>query len=148
MNLIFTISGNQISNPKKMRKFFEEHENGTFLLTSKPVKSRSLMQNAYFHGPVLDLVLQGLRDAGFNDVQTPEDAKKIVKGLFLKKQFVNQETGHVIEYIEETHKLTKIEFCEFIEKIQQWSAEYLGVIIPDPNSQLQFFEDTPMISGD
>jgi hypothetical protein len=139
METIFTIKDGQITAKNKMRKFFEEHEPGTYLLVSKPIKRRSLSQNNYFHGPVLDYVLNGLQGMGFNEVRTPEDAKNVVKGLFLKKKFVNQETGEVIEYIQETHKLTKSEMMEFIENIQRWAAEYLNISIPSPNVQLSAF---------
>ena len=139
METIFTIKDGQITAKNKMRKFFEEHEQGTYLLVSKPIKRRSLSQNAYFHSVVLDYVLHGLRDLGFDEIRTKEDAKLLVKYKFLRKQITNKETGEVIEYIQETHKLTKSEMMEFIENIQRWAAEYLGVVIPSPSEQLAAF---------
>ena len=136
METTFTIlSDGTIGNPKAVRKFFDSHEPGTWVLSSKAKNVRSLQANKYFHGPVLDYVFQGLVDAGFDDVKSKEDAKKVVKVLFLKREFVNKQTGEVITYIEETHKLTKDEFNTFIQDIQKWAAEFLSVVIPDPGAQ-------------
>jgi len=43
----------------------------------------------------------------------------------------------VLETIGSTTKMNTIEFSSFIEQIQQWSAEYLGVDIPSPNESLE-----------
>jgi hypothetical protein len=138
MDTIFTItSTGEIANRKKMAAFFKVIEPGTYLLTVKSAKQRSLPQNSYFHGPMLDLVLMGLRDAGFDEVKTKEDAKRVVKGLFLKRQIGSIETGEVIEIIRDTSELTTTEFCEFIADIQKWASEFLSVVIPDPGEKLE-----------
>ena len=140
MQAIFHIKEDgSIANPKTVRKFFEQHNPGRYSLVSKSANTRSLPQNAYFHGPMLDYVFNGLRDIGFDDVRTKEDAKLVVKYLFLKKQIGSTETGEVIEIIRDTASLTKEEFNLFIEEVQRWAAMFLNVVIPDPGTALQAF---------
>jgi len=138
--IFFTIlPDGSIQNKKSMAKFFSELNPGRYSLVSKSANTRSLPQNAYFHGPMLDYVFNGLRDMGFDDVQTKEDAKLVVKSLFLKKQIGSTETGEVIEIIRDTASLTKEEFNLFIEEVQRWAATFLNVVIPDPGTALQAF---------
>ena len=88
---------------------------------------------------MLDYVFNGLRDLGFDEVQTKEDAKLVVKSLFLKKQIGSTETGEVIDIIRDTSSLTKEEFNLLIEDVQRWAATFLNVVIPDPGTALQAF---------
>lgn len=132
------ISGNEIANKAAVSKAFNEVKkaDGRYLVKISKASKRSSDQNRYFHGPMLDIVFQGLREMGFNDVKSKEDAKMIVKSLFLKRSFVNEDTGEMIEYIKDTHALTKLEMNELIEDVIKWGAEYLNVQIPYPNEQL------------
>lgn len=105
----------------------------------KKKKYRSSPQNRYFHA-ILKIVRAGLRDAGFNEVQTDEDVKWILKGMFLKVKNVNS-NGEFIERIRHTSELSTSEFMEFIAEIQQWGAEFLNIIIPDPETQTELYNE-------
>jgi len=52
---------------------------------------------------------------------------------------INKKTGEVIYVPGSTATLTTIEFNEFIEKCQKFAAEYLGIVIADPNSQVSLW---------
>lgn len=60
---------------------------------------------------------------------------------FLKQKFnpvqVPNKDGLAIELPGTTTELNKIEFSEYIERIAQWAAEYLSVVIPPANSDLK-----------
>jgi hypothetical protein len=124
-----------ITNTKAVRKAFEELEDGHYLVRIEPKKKRSLNQNAYFHGIMVPMVLQGLREAGYSEVKTPEDAKDIIKSLFLKKMVKSELTGEEIPVIRHTSELTTVEFNLMMEECGQWASEYLGLFIPPPNYQ-------------
>ena len=47
------------------------------------------------------------------------------------------ESGEFIEIIRSTTSLSTSEFMDFIAEIQQWTSEFLGVYIPDPNEVLE-----------
>lgn len=97
---------------------------------------RSNSQNAWFH-VVLPEILIGLRDAGYEDIKTPEDAKDLVKALFFKKQVSNG--PETIEVIQGTSKTSKLDFSSKAEEIIKWAAEYLGIEIAPPDKQLEAF---------
>jgi len=67
---------------------------------------------------------------------TKEEIHEICKFMFLKKELVNEKTDEVYSYIGSTAKLTKEEFSELIEKLLQWAAQTLSVILPNPGEQL------------
>lgn len=132
-DIILHIDNSKITNTTAVRKFFNELRDGKYLLTVKNIKRRSNNQNAYLHGVVIPLVFEGLRNNGFDDVRDVEDAKLIIKTLFLKRKISNG--IETIEVIRGTSELTTTEMMEFIAEVQKWAAEYLNVYIPSPNEQ-------------
>ena len=109
---------------------------GIVITIEKRKNKRSNPQNAYFHGVVLPLVYNGLKELGHT--MPLADVKDLLKLKFLKVPiFVNEETGEITEKIKNTSELTTIEFMEFVSEIQRWSAENLGVNIPEPNENLK-----------
>lgn len=126
----------EITNKREVREFFDSLKaDGLWLLKSEHADSRSSNQNRYLHGVVIPLVFQGLRDAGFDDVRDKEDAKTVIKTLFLKRKIRNKETEDVIEVVRRTRDLTTFEMMEFLEEVCKWSQEYLSVYIPPPGEQ-------------
>lgn len=126
-----------ITNPKKVRQFFADHESGSYSLVSKPTKIRSLQANAYIHAVLFPEVLIALKEGGFAEVQTVEDAKAVCKGLFLKVTYTNH-AGATLEKILDTHELTKEQMSDFIESVIRWLAEYFNHVVPAPNTQTEF----------
>jgi len=106
----------------------------TLILKSKK-KQRSIPQNRYYFGVVVPIVFHALRDAGFNEIKTKEDAHDILKLKFLKTT-INSESGEFIERIKSTTELSTSEFMDLLAEIQQWAVEFLNVEIPDPNEQI------------
>jgi hypothetical protein len=101
-------------------------------------KKRSSPQNRWFHGICVPLVLEGLRNAGFNEVHDVHDAKMVIKALFLKRQVVNPNDGLVIEVIRDTSDLTTEEFTILMDEVVAWASEYLKIYVPLPGEQVQF----------
>ena len=130
--LLSVISG-KITNPFPLRKAIAMLPDGWYMFKIEPKTKRSTSQNAYFHGVVVPLVYQGLKDAGFDEIEDHEDAKMVVKSLFLERIIPDRRTGEGIKTIRNTHTLTTVEFSEFVDKIIKWASEYLGVQIPLPN---------------
>lgn len=134
MDHIIHISAGAITNKSVLKKAFTGLKDGRYLVSIKKKNNRSLSQNAFYHGCVVPLVLDGLKDAGY-DVRTNEDAHEVIKYLFLKKKIAN-EHGEFIELCGSTATLSTVEFMELIQSVQQWAAEYLNIQIPNPNEQL------------
>jgi NinB protein len=109
---------------------------GIVITIEKRKNKRSNPQNAFFHGIVLPLVYNGLKELGHT--MPLADVKDLLKLKFLKVPiFANEETGEITEKIKNTSELTTTEFMEFVSEIQRWSIENLGVNIPDPNENLK-----------
>jgi hypothetical protein len=125
------------TNTGKMKAYNESLADGSYLVKIDNSKKRSNDQNSYYWGIVVPLVFKGLKDAGFDEVKTVEDAHLIMKSLFLKK-FIPGKDGEGMEIVRSTTDLKTIEFSEFLLSVWQWAAEYLGVQIPEPNEQLEF----------
>lgn len=129
----------QITNPPKIREAFKLQP-GTYVLTIRSFKKRTIPQNKYYWRGVLPLVLEGLRHNGYNEVKTVADAHEVLKHVFLKRAVANEETGEVIATIAgSTADLSTIDFNAFIEEVIKWSIEYLGVTIPPPGSPISLF---------
>lgn len=140
MDFILHIKDSAITNKVAVRKFFNQLKDGKYLVRVDSFKKRTLPQNAYYWSVVVPMVKDGLRDAGYSEVKTNEDAHEILKHLFLKKKMVNEKNGDEIIIAGSTADLKTVEFNTFLEEIWQWAAEYLGITVPAPNEQLVMFE--------
>lgn len=129
-----------IVNKAAVKKFFAELKEGKYLLNAKSIKKRTLPQNSYYWGCVVPMVKNGLRDAGYNEVKTNDDAHEILKHLFLKRKVESDKTGDVIVIAGSTAKLHTVEFNAYLEEIWQWASEYLCLTIPGPNEQIPMYE--------
>lgn len=99
---------------------------------------RSLKQNAYMWGCVIPIIRQGLKDLGY--LMSPDEVHEFLKDKFLDYETMATSDGLEIgRKYKSTTEITKTEFCEYINQIQIWSAEILGIVIPDPNTSEQLF---------
>lgn len=137
---VLHINDGTITNTGAVRKFFNELRDGKYLVKITSIKRRSLSQNNFYWAVVCELVKDALREAGYQEVKTKDDAHEIMKTLFLKKKIVNVNTDEVIEIPGSTAELTTVKFMEYIEEISKWAAEYLGLVIPEPSSQSKLFQ--------
>lgn len=106
-------------------------------ITIENKSKRSDPQNRYFHGVVIPIVKAHLLDLGWKEARSNEWVKDYIKYNCLIKEVSNEDSGEVIKTLGATSGLTTSEFCDFIADIQQWSAEKLGLIIPDPGEVLE-----------
>jgi hypothetical protein len=94
---------------------------------------RSTQQNRYYHGVVVQMVMMGLREIGYS--LSHDETHFFLKQKFNPVQIPNKD-GVALEVPGTTTQLNKIEFGEYIERIAQWAAEYLNVVIPPANADL------------
>ena len=122
-------------------KAYKQHLNdlppGRYKIIVENEDKRTLQQSKWFHA-VLPDILKGLRDIGFDEVKTTEDAKDIVKGIFFKKQVSNG--SETIEVVQGTSKTNKLDFASRADDIIMWASTYLGIDIAPPDHQLQVFD--------
>lgn len=94
---------------------------------------RSNPQNRYYWGVVVHCVRMGLLDLGHD--MNAEEVHAFLKGKFNTIQLVNND-GVVEDIPGSTATLNKVQFGEYLEKIFQWSSEYLDITIPSPDEKL------------
>ena len=124
------------ANPKAWRKNLEGL-NGNYQVAICEVKKRSNQQSRYYWGAMLPLVRDGLKDMGYDEVKTVEDAHEICKHLFLKREITNGSETFVISG--SSAELSTTGFNEYIENIQRWASTYLSVTIPNPNEPIEIW---------
>lgn len=135
IDFVLHIKGGAITNKSVVRDRFNNLQDGRYQVTIKSIKKRSLPQNKYYWGIVVPMVKQGLREAGYDEVKTNEDAHEVLKHLFLKKEIRSTLDDNAIVIAGSTAELKTVEFNAFLEDVWKWSSEYLGVVIPAPNQQ-------------
>lgn len=134
MELYVTIESGQVKNKTTLRDALKSLRDGRYSLKIEPKNKRTLPQNAFYWAVVCQIVLDCLRDVGYNEIRTVSDVHEILKYKFLKKQVVS-EHGEVIEVLKSTAELSKQEFNTYLEEIAQWVAESFGVTLPAPGTQ-------------
>lgn len=140
-DFILHINHSGIQNKSTVRNAFAALTEGKYLVRVEAFKKRSLPQNAYYWGIVVPMVKQGLKDIGYNEVKTNEDAHEIMKHIFLKKPVKNEINGDEIVIAGSTADLKTVAFNAFLEEVWQWAAEYLNIQIPAPNEQAVMFQN-------
>lgn len=131
-----TDSGLHLHNRKRFDKEVQTFAGKEVeVIVHRPRSKRSDPQNRYYWAGVVPIVCRGLNDVGYriNEAETHE----YLKATFLKDSIVNELTGELLPMIGSTRKLTTVEFMEYIQDIQRWAAEFLGVDIPDPCEQTE-----------
>lgn len=130
------VRSGKLTDLRQLERAAEQMPDGWHSFELKSRTRRSLPQNAYFHA-ILPDIMQGLQDAGYYEINTPEKAKQVLKALFFKKEVTNG--IETIEVVEDTSATSKEEFSERIEQIIVWAREYLNIDIAPPETQTQFF---------
>lgn len=91
--------------------------------------TRSKDANAYYWGVVIELLS---RHTGY----TPDEMHELAKQMFLAKHLTLATSNGEIcgDYVigGSTKRLNTLQFYEYVERIRDWAAADLGVVIPDP----------------
>jgi hypothetical protein len=126
----------KIIHRDRFTKAITELKDGRYVLSlEKSYRKRSNPQNAVIWGYVYPMILDGLTDAGFDGMDI-EKVHDLMKLKFLKTQIVNKD-GEVLETIKSTTSLTTIEMMQYLSDLQQFGAEYLNIVIPDPGDNFE-----------
>ena len=138
IEIITSILSNKFKrNRNLVLKAIQHFEGKDVMITfSKPKKSRSNNQNAYYWGVVINLIQEGLLDAT-GELRSSNDIHyNILLPLFApKNEIINKESGEVLNERITSSEMTTVQFMEYILEIQKWAAEFLCIDIPDPNQE-------------
>lgn len=105
-------------------------------------KRRSLPQNNWYWGVCVPAILHAFRDWSPDTGWNAEMVHEVLKQRFLPlirewEEVAIPDTGEMVSVPMTTRKLTTTEFQDYKALVQQWAAE-MGIIVPDPNEQVEF----------
>ena len=107
----------------------------------KKKKTRSSEQNRYYWGVVVRMVAEGFADLGNPISPGSEDdlhtVHEYLKRRFLKPITAADANGEVHELGYSTANLSTSEMMDYIAQVQQFAAEFLNTVIPDPGQQAE-----------
>ena len=116
-------------------------KDGTYSVTIKRHhKHRSNPQNAWLWGSVYPLLLEGLLDAGWEDITSIEDVHAFFKTMFSMHKVVNYSTGEIVEIPTSTAIMDTVTFNAYVEQVRSYAREYLNMEIPDPDPNWRAYE--------
>jgi hypothetical protein len=98
-------------------------------------KPRSVFQNAYYWGVLVECIRLKFLDMGFN--VNKDETHEHLKSKFLSEDKVDEKTGEVFKFVKKSSELSKVEFMAYLEEVKMWAATTLDTYIPDPNEQLE-----------
>lgn len=110
-----------LHNLTRFKNYLKSIEGEVEVAIGKPKRLRTLQQNKYYWGVVLE-VLYKQSEVGY----TREEWHNALKFKFLRKE-------GLLPTVESTTKLTTLEFEDYLDRIRQWAIEFLDCTIPLPN---------------
>jgi len=92
---------------------------------------RSIQECRFFHGVVIPILAE---HCGYDHAEM----KEILKAKFLSEtRVIDTVKGMAeIQYIRPTSSLNTVQFESFLDKIRQWAAMDLGVVVPLPSENI------------
>lgn len=137
-SVFIEIESGEITKGRKSLANLFKGLTGRFTVSiEKTKRKRSNNQNRYLWGCVYKFIQHGFEDLG--NKESLETIHEFCKQRFLVKEIVHEETGEVLSFTKSTTELSTSEMMDYIAELQRFGAEYLNVVIPDPNTQAEIF---------
>ena len=137
----------EIKLPKRLRTVVGKAFAGKDVIVTfaRPKKTRSSEQNRYYWGVVVRMVCEAFNEIG-NPVNADnqEDIQSVHE--FLKRRFLQPEifvdaNGEAHEIGWSTSRLTTSQMMDYIAQVQQFAAEFLNIVIPEPGEQAELWTE-------
>ncbi len=94
-------------------------------------RTRTNPQNRYYWSCYVQPLVEFLADQG--EMKTKEEVHQMFAMMFLRESIVDPSTGEVLgETVRSTTKLNTTEFNEYLERVAQWLAEKVGIVVVEP----------------
>ena len=124
-------------NSKLLKQELDKLPDGRYRVTiDKWRKHKSNAQLGYLFAGVYPLVLRSLNDAGW-EFTSIDEVDEYCKSMFSSKEILNRNTGEVLDVPGLKRDMTTTEMLTYVDAIRTWASEYLGVNIPDPETNIE-----------
>ena len=110
---------------------------GRYRITvEKKRKNKSNPQLGYYYACVLPMFLRAAIDAGW-ELTTIDECDAWIKSMFGNKDLINKHTGQIVPVPGLKRDMSTVELSTMTNQARDYCAEYLGVYIPDPETNMQ-----------
>lgn len=113
-----------IKEVQEFKRYLLSFKGDVEVVVSKPQSKRSIQQNRYLWGVAYKLICE---HTGNNK----KDIHEFLLNKFAPRKYIEIE-GKTEIVTKRSSKMSKIDFMNYKESIQQWAAEVLELYIPDP----------------
>ena len=113
MKFLVSIENGRIENPQKLAEYIKTRKNGIYSIKITKHWTRSLQQNSYYWGVVLELI------------EESTGTEKEELHYYFKRKFIDWDE------FPSSKELNKNEFSEYVEKIKDFASMELWIYIPD-----------------
>lgn len=137
MEFIIHKKGKDFQNIKAWRDYVQSLPDGRYSVKIESTKKRTNPMNRYLHGILIPELRKALNEVGYDEVKTDEQAKNILKQMFLKTHIVNKDTGEAVEYVKNTSELTTLEMSALFEEVIKFASENMNYVIPYPGEKME-----------
>lgn len=125
----------EITNRNNLKELFTLKK-GRYMVEVSGADKRSLQQNKYIHAVLIPEFRKALNSVGYGEVKTDEQAKLVMKSMFLTREFPSETGGKPVHFVQDTSALTKEEMGVLIEEVIAFAAENMNYQIPFPGEIL------------
>lgn len=116
MKFLVSIENWKIENPQKLSEYIKSRDKGLYSVIVKKHWTRSLAQNSYYWGVVLQLI----------EEETGQDKKEL--HYYFKHKFIDDNE------FPSSAELNKNEFSEYVDRIRDFASMELWIYIPEPQN--------------
>lgn len=127
----------QLEDRKLFAQLVKEKLAGKEVVISvaRKTKQRTSPQNRHLWGVVYPMLLDGFIGVGYDiNKADVELAHLWSKKEFLPPQKIERDNGDSLSIPASTAKLSTVDFIAYVDRIAQFAAEYLNIVIPPPNT--------------
>lgn len=127
----------RVKNLDVLRSEINKLPKGTYsVIIEKRRRKASTSQFGYLFGAVYPLLWKALLAAGW-EFESLQEVDSFCKKLFANRDVLNRHTGEIIALPELKRNYKSTDMMTYINKIRDYSAEYLNTYIPSPEEQTQ-----------
>lgn len=118
------------------------------LSADKSRKIRSLNQNNYYFGVIVQACREGVQSEWGEEYST-EESHDLLKKECNYKEVASEETGEILRLPKSTKRLDTLQGEEYYERCRKWIFLWFGITVPLPNEQtaLEYYERAKARSG-
>ena len=138
--IFITIGEGECKEQTLLKRFFKTLPNGRGVLKFESKQKHSSNQRCYYFGVIVPHILLLLRDMGYNEFRTKEDAHLFCKYKFAPIEILDIDTGAITKVPGSTKKMTKERYRQFIDDILMFAAEHSYMIPEPPNTEEKYLK--------